>query len=153
MKTLLTTVLVVLALVLVLVIFRPIHIEVYLLAAETAPGWLAFEYKNLTCEPLKSGALVEIYNFSPAGYFCTSSEPDHDLTWWVYAKRRPGGGIPIWLRRGVDVHIRGGAGRTQAAGCDLVNQDLYYGPEPTKKVPYNQELMRRHPACFRDFLE
>src|SRR5258705_1672566 len=61
--------------------WKPIRVQTYLIPSTVKPGWVAVEYENPNCAPLKEGRFWQDHVIPTSGYLCTSSLRE---TRWVY---------------------------------------------------------------------
>jgi hypothetical protein len=128
-------------------ILKPVRVQTYLLPSTLKPGWVAIEYENPKCAPLKEGRLWQEHMIPESGYLCTSS---HRETGWVYSKyylvapngKRTRLAIGKQIFREITIYLD-----PLNPECKVIAESFWYGPQEQIDNQAEVLLKKLHPEC------
>ena len=128
-------------------VWKPIRVQTYLLPSTLKPGWVAIEYDNSKCAPLREGRLWQEHVIPESGYLCTSS---HRETGWVYRKYylvQPNGertllAVGKQIFKEITIYLN-----PLNPDCKVIAESFWYGPQEQIDDKRDEALKQHHPEC------
>jgi len=128
-------------------VLKPVRVQTYLLPSTLKPGWVAIEYDNPRCPPLREGRLWQEHMIPESGYLCTSS---HRETRWVYRKyylvQANGERTPLTVGKQIFKEITIYLNPLNP-NCKVIAESFWYGPQEQIDNQQDVLLKKLHPEC------
>lgn len=128
-----------------LYLWSPVRVHTYLLSSRLEPSWVAIEYDNPKCSPLKENRLWRELVIPESGYLCTSSPMDMGWTYNRYYLVNDRG-ERIRLVEDEQIFARAST-RVNEGDCKVTAEFFLYGSGGKTINERTSFIEKYHPEC------